>query len=622
LGLLAVLLAAASTVQAQYTLSITPDPRVVEGDGGAGATLVGLSVSISGPNPAGTSVTWQTQGGTAQPGADFASVSPTVLTWAPFDTVPKNITVAVDGDSVQEWNTSQVDESFFVVLSNPVNAAIAKPSATVTILDDDHPSVNERPAVQVLSAVSDSVAPHGAADGRVRLQWRVAPAQVAPSNLMIRFNAGTSCTFPSSTTDGTLATNVAPAAAGLAQSYTHPSLTLGWSYCYVVFAQYAGGSTGAQIKGTPFAANNKVAWKFTSPMTILTPPTVGADAIYVTDTIGVVHALQRGVGGGIWPSTWNPVAVGPTNQRSAAVPRPEGWRLFLGTNAGGLHSVDGRTGNVVWSRNATAGNALPNLGGVQAQPAGIFTNFGGANDMLLVGTNTAPGANALYALDPATGKLLKSVGTPSMGAVYGMPVVDYAANRVSFLSSSASETAFAMDLGPPGSPDLTLSALPWNRMPAGTGANGALVQRNDRIYFGDNNDRLFTVWMDGTEYSMALGDGAIKGFVWPDRRNANLYFSTTNLVHGMRDTGIGFDDLFTPRLLVSPSMVLQRPGSDHIYVGDGSGNLVQIDVTTGAPVSQPLEPGIQIGAPSLDNQHGLVIVGSNTGNVYAVRVPF
>jgi hypothetical protein len=122
-------------------------------------------------------------------------------------------------------------------------------------------------------------------------------------------------------------------------------------------------------------------------------------------------------------------------------------------------------------------------------------------------------------------------------------------------------------------------------------------------------------------YGAGTGDGPVKGFVWPDRRNDNVYFATTSLVHALRDTGSGFSNVNGPYPVTTPSMVLQRPGSDLLYVGDGGGRLVQIDLLTGV-LSVSLEPGIQIGAPSLDNQHGLVIVGSNTGNVYAVRVPF
>jgi hypothetical protein len=617
----ALVFAGGATAHAQVSVQISADSRVVEGD--SGQVTVNLSVTLSAPNLSGvTSVQWSTREGTALAGSDFDAVAPTTLTWGLGDGTPRPISVKVNADNAQEWFTSQVDDQFFVVLENPVGATIANRSVTVTILDDDHPGVNDRPGVQFLSAVSGSVSPHGATNGQVRLQWRVPAGATPATGLMIRENVGAACTFPLSTTDGVgvFTTGTLPPP-GTTQFFNHAGLGLGTTHCYSVFVTYAGGpSPAVQIKGTPFGASGSIAWKYTAGTTILTPPTVGADAIYVTDTIGVVHALQRTTSGGMWPSTWNPVAVGQTNTRSAAVPRPEGWRLYLGTNSGGLHSVNGRTGAVVWSRNTTNGLALPNLGGVQAQPGGIFKNFGGANDMLLVGTNAGVGSNEFYAFDPTSGNPLDALGTAATGNILGMPVVDYAGNRVFFLSSSGTETVYAMSLGASGSPDLTMAPLPWNPKPAGSGSNGSLVLRNNRFYFGDALN-LFALHMDGTLYGTATGDGTIKGFVWPDRRNDNLYFSTNTKVHAMRDTGSGFVNVISAVSVTSPSMVLQKPNTDILYVGDGNGNLVQINLISGV-LSIALEPGVQMGAPSYDAEHGLMIIGSNTGNVYAVRVPF
>ena len=440
----ALLFGCGATAHAQITVQITADSRVVEGD--SGQVTVNLSVTLSAPNLSGaTSVQWSTREGTANAVLDFDAVSPTTLTWNMGDGTPRAISVKVNADNLQEWTTSQVDERFFVVLENPVGATIANRSVTVTILDDDHPGVNERPTVQFLSALSRSLSPHGANDGQVLLQWRVPAASTTANGLVIRENVGGSCTFPLSTTDGVgVASLGAPPAPGTKQSFPHSGLSLGSVHCYSLFITYPSGSSPAgQIKGTPFSAAGSIAWKLTTGTTILTPPTVGADAYYVTDTLGVVHALDRNVSGGAWPPSWNPLALGQTNTRSAVIPRPEGSRVYLGTNSGGLHSVDGRTGNLIWSRNTTNGLALPQVGGAQAQPGGIFKNFGGGNDMLLVGTN-AGASNAFYAFDPATGNPLDSETTGSMGNVLGMPVVDYASNRVFFLSSSGAQTVFAM----------------------------------------------------------------------------------------------------------------------------------------------------------------------------------
>jgi hypothetical protein len=118
------------------------------------------------------------------------------------------------------------------------------------------------------------------------------------------------------------------------------------------------------------------------------------------------------------------------------------------------------------------------------------------------------------------------------------------------------------------------------------------------------------------------GDGAVKGFVWPDRRNNNLYFSSNTWVQAVQDLGASFNRLWSLPI-PNASMVLQKPGSDYIYVGNGNGQLIQIDVVTQFQTPLTLEAsGVQIGAPSLDGGYDLVIVGSSTGTLHAVRVPY
>jgi len=105
---------------------------VMEGDGGAGATSAVFTVTLTDP-PAGQPVTvnYATFVGTASAGADFAPASGTV-TFTPGGPTTQNITVGVNGDTLQEDT-----ESFAVTLSSPTNATIVGPSGTGYILDDD-----------------------------------------------------------------------------------------------------------------------------------------------------------------------------------------------------------------------------------------------------------------------------------------------------------------------------------------------------------------------------------------------------------------------------------------------------------------------------------------------------
>ena len=132
---------------------------------------------------------------------------------------------------------------------------------------------------------------------------------------------------------------------------------------------------------------------------------------------------------------------------------------------------------------------------------------------------------------------------------------------------------------------------------------------------------------DMSLYALNLSDGEVKGFAFPDRRNADLYLSTNTRVWGVNDTVDPANPNLVPLWSVTdiptPSIVLHWPGTDYLYVGGGDGRLYEIDVASPTPQttkkSVTLEANAQIGAPSLDGPKSLVLVGSATGVVYAVR---
>jgi hypothetical protein len=319
----------------------------------------------------------------------------------------------------------------------------------------------------------------------------------------------------------------------------------------------------------------------------------------------------------------------PAHARSPVVPLPQGVRLFVGTESGEVHAVDGANGSLVWSRSPLFGaGALPSSGGVQGTPAGLFKAFSGLNDALVVGSNVGAASNTLYLLDPVNGDNLSTHTHGNLGAVLGMGVVDYPGNRAFVLTTASAGTLWGFDLGPAGLP--SLNPLGGGNPVGIAPANGSPVFRNGRVYFGTANaDMIVRRLSDAKQNILGTGDGEVKGFVFPDRRNADLYFSSNTRVWGVRDTLDPTDPALTPRWIVSdiptPSIVLHRPGTDYLYVGGGDGRLYELDVASASPQSTKkwvtLEPGSQIGAPSLDGPNDLVLVGSATGVVYAVRVP-
>ena len=108
---------------------------VGEGDGTAS-----LTVTLSAASTESITVTYTTADGTASAGSDYTAASGT-LTFAPGDTADKTITVTVLDDALDE-----PDEDFTVTLSaltgTPVNAIIDPATVTVTIGDDDAPTVS------------------------------------------------------------------------------------------------------------------------------------------------------------------------------------------------------------------------------------------------------------------------------------------------------------------------------------------------------------------------------------------------------------------------------------------------------------------------------------------------
>jgi uncharacterized repeat protein (TIGR01451 family) len=104
------------------------DVTVLEGN--VGTNLIVFPVTLSAPNGLNTAVSYTTVNGTATNGSDYVAKSGS-LTFAAGVT-SNFITVAVIGDTQVEG-----DEDFYVDLSNPVNATLAKREGLAILLNDD-----------------------------------------------------------------------------------------------------------------------------------------------------------------------------------------------------------------------------------------------------------------------------------------------------------------------------------------------------------------------------------------------------------------------------------------------------------------------------------------------------
>ncbi|MES2568525.1 MAG: Calx-beta domain-containing protein, partial [Verrucomicrobiota bacterium] len=102
-------------------------------EGNAGTSQMAFAVTLSNALTVPVSVHYSTQSGTAGAGSDFTGIPDTLLTFAPGE-ISKTILIDVKGDSTHELN-----ETFNVILSDPINLIFEKNAAVGAILDNDAP---------------------------------------------------------------------------------------------------------------------------------------------------------------------------------------------------------------------------------------------------------------------------------------------------------------------------------------------------------------------------------------------------------------------------------------------------------------------------------------------------
>ncbi len=98
---------------------------------GKGHNTIQFAVKLTAATTTNVLVNYSTLDGTAKAGADYVAVANAELIFAPGET-EKSISVAVLGDTNKEG-----DESFEVLLLNPVNATLGQARGKATLLNDD-----------------------------------------------------------------------------------------------------------------------------------------------------------------------------------------------------------------------------------------------------------------------------------------------------------------------------------------------------------------------------------------------------------------------------------------------------------------------------------------------------
>jgi hypothetical protein len=470
------------------------------------------------------------------------------------------------------------------------------------------------------------------------LEWVNPPAD---GTVSVKFTgSSTTCTPPGSESAGAPLPGFPAAVTGDAHErvvHALPGLN-GNQYCYSVFYDAGGGyGSGRSNSGRPFDTSGDVKWSFSSGIFSTTPPSVSAAGVIATNNGGVVNAMKRGAAGGEWPGGWLPAFLGgPAQERSPIVPITVSGSnpvIYLGAQDGAVYALDGAKGGAVvppWPATAIAGV-------VQAAPAGIFIDFGGFHDYLLVGTRDDGADNALVALDPFDGHEVSRFdyggGSTGIGIISGMAAVEYDTQRVYFTShprtGGSPDTLWCVQLD--ASPNPVFTRV-WSRDLGPM--DGSPVLRGGRVYAGSaaGGGTLYSI--DAASGAMLMdrtlplqNDGPARGFVFPDRESNDVYFAANTSVWGVTDLAGVLSQKFPPVTLgvgVTPSIVLFSPALARLYVGGSDGRLYEVDVSGPSVVvrSVPLGDSLSVvGAPSLDLENNLVHVGTEAGVFYAVSVP-
>lgn len=154
----------ATIADASATATITdnePVPAISIGnvsltEGDSGTQNAVFTVTLSGASSKNVTVAFATANGTAVAGTDYTANSGT-LTFAPGET-SKTVTVVVTGDEFAE-----IDETFFVNLTNPTEATIATAQGTATLINTDEGPI-ESEACSVAGSVYVDVNQNGVHD--------------------------------------------------------------------------------------------------------------------------------------------------------------------------------------------------------------------------------------------------------------------------------------------------------------------------------------------------------------------------------------------------------------------------------------------------------------------------
>jgi hypothetical protein len=482
-------------------------------------------------------------------------------------------------------------------------------------------------------------------DGENTLEW-LNPAIAGYAATRIQYNEGASgCSAPSGPFEGTALVR----RAGGADAHdltTHTGLVNGTTYCYAAFVEHAGLVFGAGrgAQGRPFDTTGAVKWAFSTGATTMAPPAIGPAALFSASNDLILHGMVRGLVGsaGLWPSSWKPYLLNEPSQHrmgvaSTSLVAGASRVAFLGEQDGYVYAVNADSGAELWRSGVALGDV------VETAPVGMFVAYGGIANQVYAGSVNSTLPNSFYALDTASGAQVSAfdngggvTASNAIGAILGGGAVDYSLRRVYFTSRGRSggsdRTLWCLGITASGLVD----DCGWPPLALGD-IDSAPTLRNGILYVGNNVGTVYAIEAaTGAErWRYATGDGAVKGFIFPDRNSTRMYFATQGVglpqpghVWGLSDEGPGAVTVPWPAVPISaPSIALFKPGGTQVLVGSEDGRLYQLELSgagPGAPTVKSVALGdgsAAVGSPSYDPYHDCIYVGSEAGVIYAVTLP-
>jgi len=517
-----------------------------------------------------------------------------------------------------------------IVVSGPAfRDFIAPPASGNLVLDLGGPNDTDDKTLTV-DAVSDVLFfTATATDAQVKLEWRTPPSLTCASVRIMARNDGF---FPTGPGDGRLVGDL-PCTPDTNDSIIDLFLTNDDLYWYAAFVDYGSGFTpGKFVKARPFdSTTGFVKWAYSTGATSMAPPGLrfksGESYVYAVSNDRTLHSMRGGTTGGDWPANWTPYLLGgPAQARPPVVPFAVGGAMdgaaFLGSQDGSVYAIDATNGTEEWKR--------PIASMVQAAPAGLFLGFD-PFDIILAGTRNGTAPNQLEALHVDTGAPVWSFDNSAaqmgddkeIGIISGSASVVYATKRIYFASRirggamGSDKTLWCVDVAS-GSPQRCWAKALGN-------IDGSPIVRGGVVYVGTNAGIVYAVdaGTGAIKWSFSLGDGPIKGFIFPKFGGSELFLSTSTKVWSLTDNGFTATVNWQVTSIPSPSTPLYVPGTTRLFVGSSDGHLYQLDITAPLPATPVmLGDGFSaVGVPTADVLKSMIYVGTDAGIVYGVRFP-